>query len=469
MHALSDRSSTRNEFSLHPEAPPEMDGASLLTGLAIRRRRPAATAESPMDIPSPKTPDAAGPPASLSRGQGAVDALDHRAIGNRQALFHQQEDGPGMVFWHPRGFALYQTVESHIRRHMRRAGYREVRTPQLLDRALWEASGHWEKFGTSMFALEDGERRLALKPMSCPGHIQIFNRGVRSFRDLPLRFAEFGACHRDEPSGALHGLMRTRAFVQDDAHVFCSEAQIAGEVARFARLLTAVYGDFGFDDVAVCFATRPEARAGDEAQWDRAEASLLDAARAAGLSPELKPGEGAFYGPKLEFHLADRLGRRWQCGTIQADFVLPERLDAHYADSDGSRRRPVILHHAVLGSIERFLAILLEQYRGALPLWLAPDQVVVATVGTAQAAYGERVAERLRAADIRVMLDAGGERLSRKVMEARELGIPLLLAVGAREAANGTVALRHADGSQEVLALADAVQWITWQATPPSR
>ncbi len=422
-----------------------------------------------MDIPSLETPGPASAPGNLSRGQDAIDPLDHRAIGNRQALFHQQEDGPGMVFWHPRGFALYQAVEGHIRRHMRRAGYREVRTPQLLDRALWEASGHWEKFGANMFAVDDGERCLALKPMSCPGHIQIFNRGVRSFRDLPLRLAEFGACHRDEPSGALHGLMRTRAFVQDDAHVFCSEAQIAAEVARFARLLNAVYDDFGFRDVAVYFATRPETRAGDEAQWDRAEAALLEAAHAAGLTPELKPGEGAFYGPKLEFHLADRLGRRWQCGTIQADFVLPERLDAHYADSDGGRRRPVILHHAVLGSIERFLAVLLEQHRGALPLWLAPDQAMVASVGEAQAGYAERVVERLRGADIRVAVDVRGERLSRKVVEARELGIPLFLAVGAREAADGTVSLRHAGGTQEVLALDDAAQWITWQAAPPGR
>jgi threonyl-tRNA synthetase len=398
---------------------------------------------------------------------GSLDPHDHRAIGNRQHLFHQQEDGPGMVFWHPRGFALYQAVESHVRRHMRRAGYREVRTPQLLDRALWQASGHWEKFGRNMFALEDGAKCLALKPMSCPGHIQIFNRGVRSFRDLPLRLSEFGACHRNEPSGALQGLMRTRAFVQDDAHVFCTEAQIVPEVARFARLLGAVYSDFGFADVKVCFATRPEIRTGDDAVWDRAEAALMEAARAAGLDPEVKPGEGAFYGPKLEFHLADRLGRRWQCGTIQADFVLPERLDAQYADSDGSRKRPVILHHAVLGSIERFLAILLEQHRGMLPLWLAPDQVTVASIGPAQADYAEQVAEKLRRADIRVTVDARAERLARKVAEARELGVPLFLAVGAIEAETRAVSLRHADGTQEVLALADALQWITWQAAPP--
>jgi threonyl-tRNA synthetase len=439
-----------------------MDGASLLLG-RLSRRIAAATAESAMENPSLDEPRPASPGPQDGAGR-----LDHRIIGNRQNLFHQQEDGPGMVFWHPRGFALYQAVEGHIRRHMRRAGYREVRTPQLLARALWEASGHWEKFGASMFALEDGERSFALKPMSCPGHIQIFNRGVRSFRDLPLRLSEFGACHRNEPSGALMGLMRTRAFVQDDAHVFCTEAQILPEVARFARLLATVYGEFGFADVEVCFATRPQSRAGDEMQWDQAEAALLAAARAAGLDPVVKPGEGAFYGPKLEFHLADRMGRRWQCGTIQADFVLPERLNARYADSDGRRRRPVILHHAVLGSIERFLAILLEQHQGALPLWLAPDQVAVASVSAAQADYAERVAERLRRAEIRVAVDAGPERLARKVMDARELGIPVFLAVGAREAESGTVSLRHADGAQEVLTLADAAQWITWQAAVPS-
>ncbi len=421
-----------------------------------------------MEQPSPPKPKISKPEPAALDGPGSLDPHDHRAIGNRQRLFHQQEDGPGQVFWHPRGFAVYQAVEAHVRRHMRRAGYREVRTPQLLARSLWEQSGHWEKFGRNMFALEDGATCFALKPMSCPGHIQIFNRGVRSFRDLPLRLAEFGACHRNEPSGALMGLMRTRAFVQDDAHVFCSEAQIGGEVQRFARLLRVVYGDFGFDDVEVCFATRPEARAGDEAAWDRAEAALLEAARAAGLEPEIRPGEGAFYGPKLEFHLADRHGRRWQCGTIQADFVLPERLDAHYADSDGARRRPVILHHAVLGSIERFLAVLLEQHQGRLPLWLAPDQVVVASIGAEQADYTEQVAERLRGADLRVAVDSRNERLSRKVVDAREQGTPLFLAVGAREAAEGSVSLRHPDGSQEVLALADAVQWITWQAAPPA-
>ncbi len=399
--------------------------------------------------------------------RGGADLLDHRDIGNRQSLFHQQEDGPGMVFWHPRGFALYQAVEGHIQRHMRRAGYAEVRTPQLLARTLWEASGHWEKFGASMFTVEDGERSFALKPMSCPGHIQIFNRGVRSYRDLPLRLSEFGACHRNEPSGALLGLMRGRAFVQDDAHVFCTEAQIMAEVARFARLLSAVYGDFGFAEVEVGFATRPASRAGDEAQWDRAEAALLSAARAAGLDPATRPGEGAFYGPKLEFHLADRMGRRWQCGTIQADFVLPERLNARYADSDGRLRHPVILHHAVLGSIERFLAVLLEQHQGALPLWLAPEQVTVATVSPAEADYAEHVAERLRRAGLRVAVDAGPARLARKIVDGRELGIPIFLAVGAREAGSGTVALRHPGGVQEVLSLADAAQWITWQAAPP--
>ncbi len=383
-----------------------------------------------------------------------MDRDDHRAIGNRLELFHQQEEGPGMVFWHPRGAALYLVVESYMRRRMRQAGYHEVRTPQMLARSLWEASGHWEKFGEAMFSFADGERSFALKPMSCPGHIQIFNKRVRSFRDLPLRLAEFGACHRNEPSGALQGLMRSRAFVQDDAHIFCTEAQIEAEVARFCSLLHGIYGDFGFLEMVVGFATRPEARAGSDRVWDHAEAALAAAARAAGLDFALKPGEGAFYGPKLEFGLRDSHGRVWQCGTVQVDFIMPERLDARYVKADNSPARPVMLHHAVLGSLERFIGMLLEHYRGNLPLWLAPEQIVIATLDPSHAPYAERVATLLAEADYRVTTDTRPERLSRKIMEAREAGIPILLAIGERETATETVSLRHRDGRQESLPLA---------------
>ncbi|WP_051340572.1 threonine--tRNA ligase [Azospirillum halopraeferens] len=388
-----------------------------------------------------------------------MDHNDHRAIANRLDLFHQQEEGPGVVFWHPRGAILYRLIEADIRRRMRRAGFAEVITPQLLSRSLWERSGHWDKFGDAMFAFTDGERSLALKPMSCPGHIQIFNKRVRSFRDLPVRYCEFGVCHRYEPSGALQGLMRTRAFTQDDAHIFCAEEQVEEEVARFCRLLNATYADYGFDDVRVGFSTRPAVRAGSDALWDRAEAMLAAAAQAAGLDVRVQPGEGAFYGPKLEFVLRDRQGRDWQCGTIQLDMVLPERLDVAYTDAANRRVRPVMIHHAVLGSLERFIGMLLEHHNGRLPLWLAPDQVVVASVGEAQADYARTVVAALDDAGLRAVLDDRPERLSRKAAEAREAGIPVLLAVGAREAAAGTVALRRlpSDGAM-VMPVAEAVE-----------
>ena len=393
-----------------------------------------------------------------------MDIDDHRAIANRLDLFHQQEEGPGVVFWHPRGYAIYRVIEDYIRRRMRGAGFREIKTPQLLARSLWEASGHWEKFGESMFAFEDAERAFALKPMSCPGHLQVFNKRTRSYRDLPLRYCEFGACHRNEASGALHGLMRTRAFVQDDAHIFCTEEQIEGEVRRFCELLRAVYADFGFPDFVVGFSTRPAVRAGSDAPWDRAESMLAAAARAAGLDPRLQPGDGTFYGPKLEFILRDRRDREWQCGTIQLDFVLSERLGAEYVDADNKRRRPAMMHQAVLGSIERFLAMLLEHHGGDLPLWLAPEQLVIASIGEAQAAYAERVAHAFGQADFRVALDTRPERLPRKIVDARESGIPLLLAVGAREARNETVSLRRRDDEQEVLPLAAAIEALRSEA-----
>ncbi len=395
-----------------------------------------------------------------------MDSHDHRSIGNRLDLFHQQEEGPGMVFWHPRGAALFRIIEGYIRRRMRQAGFEEVISPQMLARSLWEDSGHWEKFGANMFAFEDGERAFALKSMSCPGHIQIFKKRVRSYRDLPVRYCEFGACHRNEPSGALQGLMRTRAFIQDDAHIFCAEEQIEAEVARFCAMLKEVYAAFGFSDVVVGFSTRPAVRAGSDEIWDRAEAALESAARSVGLPYALQPGEGAFYGPKLEFKLRDVHGRLWQCGTVQLDFVLPERLDVAYVDAADGRKRPVMIHHAVLGSIERFIAVLLEHSRGALPVWLAPVQVVVASISEAQAGYARAVTERLLGADLRARCDISPERLPRKIVDALDQGVPALLVVGAREESNGQVALRRRDGAQEVLALDEAIRLLQAESVP---
>ncbi len=396
-----------------------------------------------------------------------MDDIDHRSLGSRLDLFHQQEDGPGMVFWHPRGWAVYRVIEEHIRRYMHRAGFREVKSPQILARDLWERSGHWEKFGANMFAVADGERVFAVKPMSCPGHVAIFNSRLRSYRDLPIRYAEFGACHRNEPSGSLQGLMRTRAFTQDDAHVFCLEAHVEDEVARFCRLLRRVYLDFGFGDFKVAFSTRPNLRAGNDALWDRAEAMLAAAAKAAGLDYELQPGEGAFYGPKLEFLLPDRAGKFWQCGTIQLDFVLPERLGAGFVDAANERVRPIMLHHAILGSIERFFAMLLERWAGNLPLWLAPDQVAVASIQAAQIPYARAVGEAFEQAGLRVALDLRSETLSRKIVQSRAEAIPILAAIGAREAADGSVALRFRDGAQQVLPLAAAVEFLRREVAPP--
>ena len=408
-------------------------------------------------------------PADHPADHLANHRADHRAIARRLGLFHQQAEGPGMIFWHPRGFALYRVVENYVRKRMRRAGFAEVRTPQLLARALWEASGHWEKFGDNIFALDAGagdadDRTLALKPMNCPGHVQIFKQGRRSYRELPLRFAEFGACHRNEPSGALLGLMRTQAFVQDDAHVFCREDQVEPEVARFCELLRTVYRDFGFDEFAVGLSTRPARRAGSDAVWDRAEAVLARAAQAAGLDYRLQPGEGAFYGPKLEFVLRDGHGRDWQCGTVQVDLVLPDRLDARYLDERNAVRRPVLIHHAVLGSLERFIGMLLEHHGGRLPLWLAPDQVVVASIGERQADYAERVAGDLDAAGYRVVTDVRPERLSKKIVDAREAAIPILMAVGDREERDGSVTLRRRDGAQEAMPLAAAIEGLRAEA-----
>lgn len=396
--------------------------------------------------------------------QERANRHDHRAIANRMNLFHQQEEGPGMTFWHPRGFALYRIVEDYMRGRMRRLGFREVRTPQLLSRSLWEKSGHWQKFGNGMFSLEMGDRSAALKPMSCPGHVQIFNKRRRSFRDLPMRLCEFGACHRNEPSGALQGLMRGRSFVQDDAHIFCAEHHVEAEIARFSGQLHQIYADFGFKEVRIAFSTRPAERAGSEALWDRAEKLLADAAKAADLDFQVDPGEGAFYGPKLDFFLRDSRGREWQCGTVQLDLILPERLDAVFVDASNRRVRPIMIHHAVLGSLERFVGILLEHYNGNLPLWLAPDQIMIASIGAAQVAYTEQVATQFEEAGYRTVADTRSERLSRKIVDARDAGIPVLIAVGEREQANNTVSIRQREGAHSIRSITDAITDLQSQA-----
>ena len=400
-----------------------------------------------------------------------AEKRDHRRIGREMNLFHIQEEAVGSVFWHANGWTLYRVAEDYMRSRLDDAGYIEVKTPQLVDRVLWERSGHWEKFREHMFTIDaEDERVLAVKPMNCPCHVQIYSHsGMVSYRDLPIRMAEFGSCHRYEPSGALHGIMRVRAFTQDDAHIFCREDQIVAETKAFCELLQSVYRDFGFTEVAVKFSDRPEVRAGDDATWDRAEAALMEATRAAGLDFTLNPGEGAFYGPKLEFVLRDAIGRDWQCGTLQVDFVLPERLDATYIDEDGEKARPVMLHRAILGSFERFLGILIENYAGRFPLWLAPVQVVVATITNDADDYANEVAAACRAAGLRVEADTRNEKINYKVREHSHLHVPAILVVGRREAEEGTVAVRRLGSKdQEVLALADAVGKLSAEAQSPA-
>jgi threonyl-tRNA synthetase len=399
-----------------------------------------------------------------------AEKRDHRRVGRELDLFHQQEEAVGSVFWHPKGWTLWRTVENYLRGRLQAAGYVEVKTPQLLDRALWEASGHWEKFRENMFIAESADEKvLALKPMNCPGHVQIFRTGLRSYRDLPLRMAEFGSCHRNEPSGALHGIMRVRAFTQDDAHIFCREDQVTEESIAFCDLLRSVYLDFGFEDVRVKFSDRPPVRAGSDETWDKAEAGLKAAVEAAGMPYTLNPGEGAFYGPKLEFVLRDAIGRDWQCGTLQLDFVLPERLDASYVGEDGQRHRPVMLHRAILGSMERFLGILIENHAGRFPLWLAPLQAVVATITSDADAYAAEVLALLKASGLRALADAGPEKITYKIREHSLQKVPAILVVGRREAENRTVALRRLGGeAQEVLALDAAVARLVEEARVPS-
>jgi len=390
-------------------------------------------------------PDEKSLKAYLTRLEEA-EKRDHRRVGRELGLFHTQEEAVGSVFWHPKGWTLWRAIEDYMRGRLADAGYVEVRTPQLIDRSLWEKSGHWENYAPNMFIAESEERTLAVKPMNCPGHVLIYRQGIKSYRDLPLRMAEFGACHRNEPSGALHGLMRVRAFTQDDAHIFCTEDQINSETVAFCDLLKSVYADFGFTEIAVKFSDRPVKRAGSDATWDKAEDALKRAVEAAGLEYTLNPGEGAFYGPKLEFVLRDAIGRDWQCGTLQVDFILPERLGAEYIGEDGAAHRPVMLHRAILGSFERFIGILIENHAGKFPAWLAPVQAVVMNITDGQADYCRQAAEFLRNQGLRVEMDLRNEKVGFKIREHTLQRVPYLLVAGDRESGSNSLAVRTRNG-----------------------
>ena len=398
-----------------------------------------------------------------------AEKRDHRKIGKAQKLFHIQEEATGSIFWHPSGWSIYQEIESYVRRRLKKASYQEVKTPQLIDRKLWENSGHWDKFREHMFTTEADEKQtLALKPMNCPGHVQIFKQSLKSFRDLPLRLAEFGACHRNEPSGALHGIMRVRAFTQDDAHIFCTEDQINQESISFCELLMSIYNDFGFENITIKFSDRPEIRAGSNETWDQAEKALMDASKAAGLEVIMNPGEGAFYGPKLEFVLRDAIGRDWQCGTLQVDFVLPERLKADYIATDGSKKRPVMLHRAILGSMERWFGILIEQYAGKWPLWLAPCQIVICTITQDADNYAHKVKTQTEERGLRVLLDNRNEKIGYKIREHSENKIPLLFIVGNKEIESKQISVRRLGSKEQInLDLVEALDKYKLQALPP--
>lgn len=389
--------------------------------------------------------------------QAEAEKHDHRKIGRELDLFHIEEDNPGEVFWHPNGWTLYLTVQQHVRQKIKEDGYVEVNTPFVMPQSLWLRSGHWEKYKENMFITESEKRMFALKPMNCPGHVEIFKQGIKSYRDLPLRIAEFGSCTRNEPSGSLHGIMRVRGFVQDDAHIFCTEEQISSEVCKFCNLLKSLYRDFGFDDKAILvkFSTRPEKRVGDDATWDRAENALAEACKAAGLEYEIAPGEGAFYGPKLEFTLVDALGREWQCGTIQADYQLPskDRLNAEYIGEDNQKHQPVMLHRAALGSLERFIGILIEQFGGALPPWLSPVQAMVIPVAPVFNEYAEQIASVLTKAGFRVKADIDTDRMNAKIRKYQEQKIPYQLVVGEKEKQSNSVTVRLLKGEQKTMSV----------------
>lgn len=396
--------------------------------------------------------------AYLKRMEEA-EKRDHRKLGKALDLFHIQDEAPGSVFWHPKGWSIYQAVQNYMAEKQYQRGYQEIKTPQLVDISLWEKSGHADKFGDDMFTLSSDERKFAVKPMNCPCHVQVFNQGLKSYRDLPLRLAEFGSCHRNELSGSLHGIMRVRSFVQDDAHIFCTEEQIQSEVKEFIDFLHSVYADFGFDEVIYKLSTRPEQRVGSDEDWDRSELALEQALNDNGLDWELQPGEGAFYGPKIEFSLKDCIGRVWQCGTVQVDFSMPGRLGAEYIAEDGSKQVPVMVHRAILGSIERFLGILIEQHAGALPAWLAPQQVMVATIVTEANDYAQEVANALRNAGMRAEVDLRNEKIGYKVREHSLQKIPAILCIGKREAEEGTVAVRRfGSKAQTVMPLEDFIE-----------
>ncbi|WP_283150235.1 threonine--tRNA ligase [Silvimonas soli] len=375
-----------------------------------------------------------------------AEKRDHRKIGKALDLFHMQEEAPGMVFWHPKGWQLWQSVEQYMRRRLVKAGYQEVRTPQIMDRALWEKSGHWENYQENMFITESEKRTYAVKPMNCPGHVQIFNSDLRSYRDLPLRLAEFGACHRNEPSGSLHGLMRVRGFTQDDAHIFCTDAQFIEEAKVFHALAMSVYDDMGFEQVDIKLALRPEKRAGSDEGWDKAEQGMREALQACGVQWEELPGEGAFYGPKIEYHIKDAIGRSWQCGTLQLDFVLPERLGPEYVAEDNTKQKPIMLHRAIVGSMERFLGILIENFAGSFPLWLAPTQLVVMNISEHQSEYVQEVTQMLTQAGFRVQADLRNEKITYKIREHSLQRLPYQLIVGDKEKAEGLVAVRSRSG-----------------------
>ena len=398
-----------------------------------------------------------------------AEKRDHRKIGKQLDLFHLQEEAVGSVFWHQKGWTIYLEIEAYMRRKLQRSKYSEVKTPQVIDRSLWEKSGHWDKFKEHMFmAKGDDDKVLALKPMNCPGHVQIYKQGLKSYKDLPIRMAEFGSCHRNEPSGALHGIMRVRQFTQDDAHIFCMDSQITSECVRFCELLQEIYKDFGFSDLRVKFSDRPENRAGDDQTWDKAEDALLVAIKAAKIDYTLNPGEGAFYGPKLEFVLTDAIGRDWQCGTLQVDFVLPNRLGANYIDENGQKKHPVMLHRAILGSLERWIGILIEQYSGRMPLWLAPVQVVVCSIVDLTNDYILSIEQELDKIGIRNQIDLRNEKIGYKIREHSNNAIPIILVIGKKEEENSSVAVRYlGSNNQENLGLVEFIEGLVTKCLPP--